>query len=458
LTSLFCAPQPVRRRFSAYAFSLILHGISILLLSYGLLYAPLIQDEPIRSHYKVRHLDLHAPETAANQAAEALYPNAKPPAPKNPDAPTNPKPAPQQAAGTEPKPHPLRALKLPTGGEGKQTLVQPQLHTHEALAEEAPVPTFMIWTPPLAPTIKIVPPRPDKPTTVDANPSLEVPNEELDLADLPETAANRQPPVPTPPAGNTSPVIVKGSETVKMAPATVSTSSDQPTPTAVLSVSDVRINQGTVVLPPVNETKGTEKGEGAASGKQSSAAVQPARVLGAGGSAGSPSAVAQSAPIAADGQTTEHIQLPKGGKFSVVVVGSSLADQYPETLQIWSDRVAYTAYLHIGLPKAWILQFSQLRSADAASGGAVDGLEAPWPYDIQRPNLLSQDINADALMVHGVLNESGRLEQLAIAYPQGFSHGSFVLNSLRQWQFRPARRQGKPTPVEILLIIPDETD
>jgi hypothetical protein len=85
----------------------------------------------------------------------------------------------------------------------------------------------------------------------------------------------------------------------------------------------------------------------------------------------------------------------------------------------------------------------------------VAHLEAPWPYDILRPNLLSKDLNADALMVHGVLNESGRLVNLAIAYPQGYIHGSYVLHELQQWQFRPAQQQGKPSAVEILLIIPE---
>jgi hypothetical protein len=29
-----------------------------------------------------------------------------------------------------------------------------------------------------------------------------------------------------------------------------------------------------------------------------------------------------------------------------------------------------------------------------------------------------------------------------------------VLRALRQWQFRPARQNGQPTAVEVLLIIP----
>src|SRR4029077_5183483 len=86
--------------------------------------------------------------------------------------------------------------------------------------------------------------------------------------------------------------------------------------------------------------------------------------------------------------TTEHITLPQNGRFGVVVVGSSLGDEFPETLAMWNNRVAYTAYLHVGLTKNWILQYAVIHSSDAARAGVVGHLEAPWPYDIVRPNLM----------------------------------------------------------------------
>ena len=120
--------------------------------------------------------------------------------------------------------------------------------------------------------------------------------------------------------------------------------------------------------------------------------------------------------------------------------------------------MAYTAYLHVGLTKNWILQYALMRSSDAAPVDVVGRLEAPWPYDIVRPNLMSRDLNADALLIHGFLNQAGRLESLAIAFPSGFRYASFVLHALRQWQFRPALQNGHATAVEVLLIIPDESE
>ena len=49
--------------------------------------------------------------------------------------------------------------------------------------------------------------------------------------------------------------------------------------------------------------------------------------------------------------------------------------------------MAYTAYLHVGLSKSWIMQYSLPANAEAAAGGTTSRLEAPWPYNIVRPNL-----------------------------------------------------------------------
>jgi hypothetical protein len=114
--------------------------------------------------------------------------------------------------------------------------------------------------------------------------------------------------------------------------------------------------------------------------------------------------------------------------------------------------MAYTAHLRVGLAKSWILQYSLPRGAGAT---AASRLEAPWPYDIVRPNLAPGSIGADALMVHGFVNSSGRFEDLSVVFPQPFSSTQFVLAALQKWQFRPATQNGQAARVEVLLIIPD---
>lgn len=152
-----------------------------------------------------------------------------------------------------------------------------------------------------------------------------------------------------------------------------------------------------------------------------------------------------------------RISLPRDGQFGVVVVGSSIAESYPETAELWSGRMASTVYLRVGMAKSWILQYALPRLADAEAAGG-GRLEAPWPYEIVRPNLDLADMDADALILHGFVNKDGRFEKLEVAFPAQFVQAAMVLNVLNQWQFRPAKQNGQMTGVEVLLIIPAQTE
>jgi hypothetical protein len=102
------------------------------------------------------------------------------------------------------------------------------------------------------------------------------------------------------------------------------------------------------------------------------------------------------------------------------------------------------------------MQYSLPRAADASQGGPVAHLDAPWPYDIVRPNLEPGSIDADALMIHGFVNQAGRFETLSIVFPQAFPQAQFVIAALEKWQFRPAMQNGQSAKVEVLLIIPEQ--
>jgi hypothetical protein len=54
------------------------------------------------------------------------------------------------------------------------------------------------------------------------------------------------------------------------------------------------------------------------------------------------------------------------------------------------------------------------------------------------------------------LNKEGRFEDLAVVFPTQFAMTSFVLNALKQWEFRPAVANGLATAIEVLLIIPEQ--
>jgi hypothetical protein len=151
-----------------------------------------------------------------------------------------------------------------------------------------------------------------------------------------------------------------------------------------------------------------------------------------------------------------RIDRPKDGHFGVVVVGDSVAEEYPEVAGILAGRLAYTVYLHVGQTKSWILQYCLPRTAQAA--GSTIRPDAPWPYVMVTPHLSPGDYDADALLVHGFIDAAGHFEKLAIVFPAQFAQSGFVLAALQQWQFRAASQNGQSTAVEVLLIIPQENE
>ena len=102
------------------------------------------------------------------------------------------------------------------------------------------------------------------------------------------------------------------------------------------------------------------------------------------------------------------------------------------------------------------MQYSLPRAAQAAGNNIRP--DAPWPYLIMAPHFDSADSDTDALLVHGFINAAGRFEHLAIVFPSEFLLAKFVLDALQQWAFRPAAQNGQSTAVEVLLIIPTESD
>ncbi|HTU51111.1 MAG TPA: hypothetical protein VMF56_10980 [Acidobacteriaceae bacterium] len=365
------------------------------------------------------------------------------------------------------------------------TLVQPDIAQVPLPQLKTAVPVVVMWTPPEKPVDKIVPRPPQPKVMANVRPSLAMPNHEIQVSSLELSSTSFVSASIPIQASTTSPIVVPGVQ-VPRVPATASRSSAQPTPATVLSVSDVIPTQGVVALPPANQTaaatgadsfmpgrpdsssetgNGTNPGKqdgtgtGAVSGDQSGDGDQSAAgsgPAGGNGNATGSSSGSDAGVSSGDGPSVARITRPRDGHFSVVVVGDAVADDYPEAVGIWADRLAYTVYLHVGEERNWILQYClpRIHQASASSNRP----DAPWPYVIVAPHLAPGDADSDALLVHGFIDTDGRFEKLAVVYPVQFPQAQFVLSALQQWQFRPAAQDGKSTPVEVLLIIPEETE
>ncbi|MGB6690357.1 MAG: hypothetical protein WBE76_21185 [Terracidiphilus sp.] len=466
--SLFSSEKPLsNQRPTSFLISILAHGVVIGVVSTGFMLRPRIIEPPLRERYALRHLDLHMPmpQNTPNSDESKLYPNPKPTPQPAPHA-----PQPELSEAARPAVARQVAQAMPT----HQTLLQPKL-PRRVLVEKTPVPTVVLWSADTNMAKIIVPPRPQKIVSAQVQPSVNAPNEEANLADIGISSADiatKQPVL----ASTTSPVVVLAKDPTQAPAQTTSNSTAQPTPASIVSLSDLRA-EGTVVLPPANQSasgnssgllapgspedlakpdaNGTGQGTAVANNKPSSA-----RDSGNPNSNGSGAATNSTNSLPASGNFTSaaRFALPKDGQFGVVVVGTSLDELYPEAAELWSGRLAYTVYLHVGLKKSWILQYALPADAEVAAGGNAAHVAAPWPYTIVRPNIAPGGINADALMIHGFINKAGRFVSLVVAFPAQFQQADFVLSSLEQWEFRPAAQAGQPTAVEVLLIIPDEED
>ncbi|MGO8935070.1 MAG: hypothetical protein ACLPLZ_11225 [Terracidiphilus sp.] len=480
--SLFTEPTDHGPRPTSIAVSFVLHSLAIAVVWFGVAYMPPIV-RVSTEHFRVRELDLDIPDdmrTPPHISAPAANAGAHAPA-------TEGKPSPSDPA--------LREVAQAT--PGPQTLIQPDIEHPVTLPDQIPVPQALIWSPSKVTVKKVTPPAPQKPSSSDVKPSVERPNEEITLADVKIASSFHPTPRPIITASTTSPVAVHVPQQVLLPPVTSSHTSAQPTPASILSLSNLRMKEGIATLPPVNESlvvkgPGTLAGQGkdaSTPGKDSS----PAKAGQGGtsqGPAGNPnnqgsgagqglafkvSGPGLAAPankpqgpetgngddpdsLATDQLSTTIVTVPKDGHFSAIIVGNALDDRYPEIAGVWNERIAYTVYLHVGLSHSWVLQYSLPRTVDTAGSAATNHLDAPWPYDIVRPNLDPGSIDADALMVHGFVNQSGRFETLSIVFPQAFPQAQFVIAALEKWQFRPAMQNGQSAKVEVLLIIPEQSE
>lgn len=455
--TLFGEAPPARWRPSAFLTSIVLHVVAMMMVYADLKHMPKVVD-PFSERYTVRLLNLRRPSPKIQMAA--LRGVAHPARRSASDRPAN-------GGG---RPMPLAAARHASElMAAKRTLMQPDVPPNVLMPEDTPIPLAMLWSTENSHAVKVIPPATQEATNANVQPSLDPPNAELKLADLRMSATPFTSDLPMPAPSTSTPLTVRRPDAPTEVPQTGSRPLAPPTPARIVSLSDVLLQQGTVPLPMINETAPSSASDalaverpanplGGASGHQTS----KLNGTGSGDTSGN-----QGDAIAANGAPGQNgtgdeasvtrILLPKDGHFGVVVVGSSPIEEYPEAQGVWTDRLAYTVYLHLGLAKSWILQYCLPKDTASLSAGNLTRPDAPWPYVVVRPHLAASDTNGDAILVHGLINTRGQFERLAVVFPLQFPQTQFVLSALQQWQFRPATQDGQITPVEVLLIIPRES-
>ena len=496
ITTLFSEPPPFQREPSSIAVSVLLHCIVIVWLYLGLKRMPQINDQSLARRFTVRLLKQDSiPEprkrvSAGSGAARSSQRSSSQ----------------DVASGGEPTPLPSIADELAQLRNHTQILIQPDVPPNVTLLQEVPVPTVVRWVSENTLEKAIVLPQPKVLSSTDIRASVTPPNREQRVEDVKISATPFKTQVPTLPPSTTSPIAIHARETVKEIPQSVSQSLAEPTPARIVSLSDFSLKEGSAAVPLANSTPRTtgaatiapgQAPNGSQNGNGNPGTVANGSGTGqtaaSGNKTGAASGTAQNAtPEAApqmqlrtreaaqllremeemavtvrhphpgtglgEGYSITHINLPHDGQFGVVVVGSSLAEQYPEIsisgVGGWFIRSTCTwASARAGFSNT--PSRGQLRRRRPEMSPARNHR---FPTISQGPTSPPGDYNSDAILVHGFVNLAGRFEKLAIAFPTEFAQAKFVLNALQQWKFRPARQSGQLAPVEVLLIIPAMTE
>ena len=481
--SLFAGNVAKPQKPYSFVVSIVAHVVVAGLILYGFLFAPRIDMRNAASRYVLRQVDITSsdPDRPHNSAASGMYPGQSSPAHSG-------------AAHSAAAAAAASLRQIPKLHLAERTVVQPDVPDTPIVMKQTP-PSLLLWAQ-QKPNVKVLTAPPvQKMANVNARPSIVRPNPQTNFTDTPISATAFTSKMPMLLPGSSTPVRVRAPDLADRLPQTRADISTESPSGAIMSIAETHVNQGTIVLAPVNQTaRGNEDGllgtgksgnsqqngpgaansQGAQNGSQSSqgaggktngpAGNQNGTLAGnganAGKSAGTGNAKSKTGTGGGQGGAGQgdepaftRLSMPPNGQFGVVVVGSTLSDQYPETTDVWGGRLIYSVYLKVGLAHNWILQYS-LPDNVVAQTAADKHVDAPWPYFLVRPNASPANVNADALMVHGFVNPAGRFEGLSLSFPPGFRQAQALIAALQQWQFRPARHNGQPARVEVLLIIP----
>jgi len=406
-------------------------------------------------------------------------------------------------------------------GPAKQTLVELDVPPEIQLKQNIPLPAALLWEhlPPvrrefIAPVAK---PRPTPMVEMPSPPDLSAPNWERNVAQLKlsRSITTPNPKLVQPPA-KTAPLASASNEPM-LEPPQISTSDPGGTSVvAVISLPEIPLRSDQKVLvPPANQVASTGSGGTASSGSAHHSGNGPASASGesggrgvaktsSGGASSQSSGASGSQGTIADNRETGtgvsrpsggsglssgsgnssaggsgpaagimivssndqlpptlpgtiRYVLPKDGKFPVVISGSSPAGPYAESAGALSGKMVYSVYVSVGLRKKWILQYCLSKSEEQKNPvrGRAQSVEAPWPYVVVRPESMTF---SEYVIVHGILGSDGRFDHLALVSPADLEKKDLLISSLKQWTFRAANRDGLPSEVEILLIIPGQAE
>lgn len=379
-------------------------------------------------------------------------------------------------------PRSIELPRLPELPRINSVVIQPQFRETAALLSR--LPSLNVWAPQKdAPAPKtFVMPGHKQPAKVqpvlDAPPKLEIPNAESRLSDLniSNAVSVAHPALPRPPSATTPVRVIEVKAQAEAHTGGIASTEGDPADLITLGPAGLRPNSY-LRMPLVTQGAGAGGYGNAADGERATNGSGPGgngsgSGTGGSGTAGSGSGSGSSAQGGTGAPAIEfassggpepsppvaRIVQPRDGHYAFFVTGSSSDDSLSEAAGLLSGKVVYTVYLRIGVARDWMLQYCLPKSAPAPGvRGTAIALEAPYPVLMLRPNV-SFESDSERLFIYGMIDNQGKFEQLKVVGEAVVANKELLLGSLQKWEFRPASRNGRPTAVEILLIIPRQEE
>ncbi|MFB3906310.1 MAG: hypothetical protein ACE15E_22935 [Acidobacteriota bacterium] len=173
---------------------------------------------------------------------------------------------------------------------------------------------------------------------------------------------------------------------------------------------------------------------------------------------------------AAKGANTSFLVKPRRPlqtSYGVSVVSTESSGGGLPSFGLFSNHDIYTVYIDMRETETdsdppWTLEVAVAQDPGLPANAAKDiaagkGLVLPFPAAKKQPPFpveLASRYMRKMIVVYGVINVAGKMEQLSVKQTPDPVLGEAVLAALGEWVFRPAARNGTPFPVKVLLGIP----
>ena len=255
-------------------------------------------------------------------------------------------------------------------------------------------------------------------------------------------------------ASTTSPIVVQGPKPTPPAPITTASGAGQPTSATIMSISDTKMANGQVALPPVNVGAAKESPGAMAAGQ-----VKDPPPSSHGSSSDSAQANGADSEGSKDGSPLgnrcERCISPARARANSGP-SSSVPRSTPSTPRPPSSGPAACPTPSMCPSACPAVGSSNTHCPEAALAGQHNRTRCSLALQYCAPQHCARLHRCRRPgKIHGFVNLAGRFEDLSIAFPPDFPEAQFVLNSLAQWQFRPATLNNQEVRVEVLLIIPE---